>query len=158
VWEHGAEFTTYLYKDMFDSGVADGTPVNGTVAQENIVITKTDVDKAARVVAGFAGYVVPLVVAVSLIFGALFYMFGMVVFGFIGGLFVYTLARVAPALFSRVGAVPYMGAARAAIYAGVLPSIVMMVSWFTPVTITYGMYMLAMLVIVVVNVKGMAHK
>jgi hypothetical protein len=143
-----ADRRMYAYIDMMRS------------IKEPIVVTKTDADKAARAIAGFAGYIVPVVLVMTLIFTTLMYMFGMLVFGVIIGAMVWICANKLQVGVLRVGGadVSYVAAMRVAIFAGVLPSIVMLVSWFTPVTLTYGMYTLATLLIVFINMRGGAAK
>jgi hypothetical protein len=129
-------------------------------ATETVTVTKTDADKAARAIAGFAGYIVLTVMLATLVFTTLFYMFGMLVFGVIIGAMLWILAnKLQVGVLRKGGAgISYIAAMRAAIFAGVLPSIVMMVSWFTPVTLTYGMYTLATLLIVFINMRGASSK
>lgn len=122
---------------------------------EPAVITKTDAEKAARVLVGYAGYIVPVALVATLVFTTLFYASGMVVFGLLIGGLLLLILRVLPEGRRNVYAhVTYRAATRAAIFAGVLPSIVMMVSWFTPVGITYGLYTLMVLGILWVNMRG----
>jgi hypothetical protein len=138
----------YAYVDMMEE------------EKEPLVVTKTDADKAARAVAGFAGIVVPVAIIATFIFTTLVYMFGMLVFGVIIGGMLWVLAnKLQVGVLRKGGAdVTYIAAIRAAIFAGVLPSVVMLVSWFTPVTLTYGMYTLATLLIVYINMRSETEK
>lgn len=123
--------------------------------KEPVVLTKTEVDRAAQLVKSGAGYILPSAIVGALFLVTLLYACGMVVFGYGIGLLLLCGIWVG----RRIGAydgdvVSYRALVRSAIVAGTLPSLVMMVSWFTPVAISYGVYTLAVLLIIVVNIRG----
>jgi hypothetical protein len=127
-------------------------------AKEPVVVTKTDADLAARAIAGYAGYIVPVAVIITFGMTLVLYAWGMVLFGLGIGALILLLVRILPEQQKKFAPLSYRAAVRAAIFAGVLPSIVMMVSWFTPVGITYGLYTLATLTVVYVNMRGVTEK
>jgi hypothetical protein len=141
-----------------DDHVLAYTDFEGLARDVPHVVTKTDVDKAARGLADFGGYVVPVILVTVFVGGWVLYMLGMLIFALLGASLVQLLSWVAPHLFACVApsGVRFVSAMRASIFAGVLPNIVMLVGWFTPVTLTYSMYLLSVVVIVFLNVRGYA--
>lgn len=139
-----------------DDGMLTYTDLEGLARNEPHVVTKTDIDGAAQRVAGVTGYIVPSVLVVGFVVGWVLYMLGMLMFAVAGGVLVRLLSWVAPHLFAHVAprGVTFMAAMRASVFAGVLPNIVMLVGWLTPVTLSYSMYLLSVAVIVFLNVRG----